>query len=254
VSDLNVRVAGAGPPLTLVHAGVADLRSYDAVAAALAGDFTVIRYDLRGFGASPPPTAPFSHLADLTAVLDGLGVAATALAGNSFGGYVALHFAVTDPERVTRLALLATSIDGWDWGPEMTAYDEAETAALEADDLDTAVRVNLDMWVRGPVRAWTPELRALGAAVEPALRTALANQRTAGELEIDEEGALVGARLGRITAPTVVVSGLADVPDFDGIARQVAGRVAGARYVRLSGAGHLLPLERPDEVAALLRA
>jgi pimeloyl-ACP methyl ester carboxylesterase len=252
MTDLNVLVSGDGPPVTLVHAGVADLHSYDAVAAELSATHTVIRYDMRGFGASPAPTAAFSHLDDLTAVLDELGVTRTALVGNSFGGYVALTFAVTHPERVTHLALLASALGGWKWGPAMRAYDDAETAALEAGDLDEAVRVNQEMWVRGPARDWSPELRALADALAPAMRTALANQEAAGELEAEDDGPSVDDRLGRITARTVVASGLADDPDFDAIAHHLADRIAGARYAAFPGVGHLMPVERPTEIATLI--
>jgi 3-oxoadipate enol-lactonase len=252
MTDLNVLVSGDGPPVTLVHAGVADLHSYDAVAAELGATHTVIRYDMRGFGASPAPTSAFSHLDDLTAVLDGLGVTRTALVGNSFGGHVAMTFAVTHPERVTHLALLASSIDGWTWGPGMNAYDDAETAALDAGDLDEAVRVNQEMWVRGPARDWSPELRALADAVAPAMRTALANQQAAGELEVEVEGPSVDDRLDRITARTVVACGLADDRDFDAIAHHLAERIAGARYAAFPGVGHLMPLERPVEITTLI--
>lgn len=254
MTDLHVRVTGDGPPVTLVHSGVADLSSYDAVADALAADFTVIRYDLRGFGESPAPTAPFSHRADLTAVLDGLGVTTTDLVGNSFGGYVALTFAVTHPARVRRLTLLASALDGWEWGPAMRAYDEAETAALAAGDLDEAVRVNQEMWIRGPVREWDLDLRALAVRTEPALRIALANQTAAGELELEDDGPTVNERLHLITAPTVAVSGDADEPGFADIARHVAARVPEARHVALPGTGHLIPLERPAEVVRLVQA
>jgi 3-oxoadipate enol-lactonase len=251
MTHLNVQVSGDGPPVVLIHAGVADLHSYDGVAGRLPGH-TVIRYDLRGFGASPAPDAPFSHLADLVAVLDGLGVGRTALVGNSFGGYVALTFAVTHPGRVTRLALFASALDGWEWGADMESYNEAETAALDSGDLDAAVRVNEDMWVRGPARGWNLELRALSAALRPALRVSLANQKTAGELEIDDDGPSVDERLGAVAAPTLAVSGGADLPAFDAIARHIAARVPHGRYATIPGAGHLLPLERPAEVAALI--
>src|SRR5690242_21608280 len=52
------------------------------VAPALAADRTVVRYDLRGFGQSPPPDGPFEEVADLTALLDHLGLARVALAGD----------------------------------------------------------------------------------------------------------------------------------------------------------------------------
>jgi 3-oxoadipate enol-lactonase len=252
VTTLNIRVDGAGPPVTLVHSGVSDLHDWDEVAADLAADRTVVRYDLRGFGASPPPGAGFRHLDDVGAVLDAAGVERTALVGNSFGGLLALAYAVAHPERVTHLALLAPPVDGWSWSPTVAAYQEAEGKALAAGDLDAAVALNQDMWIRGPVRQWTPELRALGAAVEPAMRVALSQQTLTEGHEFDDDEP-VRARLDRVRIPTLVAAGDADAQDFVAIARALATEIAGARLLELPGAGHLLPRERPREVVAAVR-
>lgn len=56
---LSYVVTGDGPPVVLVHAGIADHHMWDAVVPALAERHTVIRYDLRGFGRSAPPSGPF---------------------------------------------------------------------------------------------------------------------------------------------------------------------------------------------------
>ena len=62
------RRSGDGPPVVLLHAGVADRRSWRATAAHLDGP--LIAYDRRGFGDTPPSPEPFTHVADLLAVLD----------------------------------------------------------------------------------------------------------------------------------------------------------------------------------------
>jgi 3-oxoadipate enol-lactonase len=252
VTTLNIRVDGTGPPVTLVHSGVCDLHAWDEVAADLAADRTVVRYDLRGFGASPPPTEGFRHVDDLDAVLDAAGVGRTALVGNSFGGLLALAYTVAHPERVTHLALLAPPIDNWTWSATVAGYQEAEGKALDAGDLDGAVALNQDMWVRGPVREWTPALRALGAAAEPAMRIALSQQTLTEGHEFDDDEP-VRARLDRVRIPTLVAVGDADAEDFPAIARVLAGEIAGARHLELPGAGHLLPLERPREVIVAVR-
>ena len=56
---------GDGPPLVLLHPGIGDSRIWEPVLPALAASYRVIRYDARGFGRSPAPTAKFSLLADL---------------------------------------------------------------------------------------------------------------------------------------------------------------------------------------------
>jgi pimeloyl-ACP methyl ester carboxylesterase len=251
---LHIRVDGGGPAVTLLHSGVTDLHSWDEVAADLATDHTVIRYDLRGFGASPPPNRGFAHLHDLTAVLDEVGVARTALAGNSLGGLLALTFAVGHPDRVSHLGLLAPPLGGWDWAPDFLAYVGAEGKAIEAGDVDTAVALNQDQWVRGPLRDWTPPLRDLAAARAKAFRIAVSQQAETESHEFDDDGPAVRTALAGLTMPTTVVIGDRDVPDFQSIAGVLAAEIPGARLVTLAGAGHLLPDERPADVTAALRA
>jgi pimeloyl-ACP methyl ester carboxylesterase len=251
-AGLAVRVDGAGPPVVLVHSGVTDHTSWDGVTPVLAGSHTVIRYDLRGFGVSPPPTVGFRHLDDLVAVLDHVGVGSAVVVGNSFGGKLALDLAAALPDRVAAVAMLAAPIAGWEWSAAVRAYGDAEEAALEVGDLDGAMRLNLDMWVRGPVREWSPSLRTLAAVVEPSMRTALANQTTVDELELDDERRPGAERLGDIGVPTLVGVGDQDVPDFVAIAQHLAAGIAGAEFVDFPGAGHLIPVEQPEAVAARL--
>ena len=79
---LPYEIAGSGFPLVLVHAGVADRRMWDDQVAAFAGRYRTIRYDLRSFGESVGAPGPFSHHADLRALLDGLEIERAHLVDN----------------------------------------------------------------------------------------------------------------------------------------------------------------------------
>lgn len=68
---------GEGTPLTFVHPGWGNSDIWPPVLAALNG-YRTIRYDDRGYGRSAAPTGPFTLLGDLRAVLDHLGVLASA--------------------------------------------------------------------------------------------------------------------------------------------------------------------------------
>src|SRR5918995_4398890 len=83
----------AGPPLALVHAGIADRRMWDAQVAAFAPRYRVLRYDLRGFGESPKPPTGFAHHEDLRGLLAASTGRPAAVVGASLGGRVALDFA-----------------------------------------------------------------------------------------------------------------------------------------------------------------
>ena len=99
---------GSGPPIVLLHAGVADLRAWDAmVEPLLAGGYRVVRFDTRGYGASTTEDVGFSHRADVLAVLDSLGIGRAALVGNSRGGMIAFDTAIESPERVVAVVGVA---------------------------------------------------------------------------------------------------------------------------------------------------
>ena len=74
-----------GGQTVLLHEGVADRRGWAEVAGLLAPELTVVAYDRRGYGQTPPGSGPFSHLDDLLAVLDHAGAGPVWLAGASAG-------------------------------------------------------------------------------------------------------------------------------------------------------------------------
>jgi pimeloyl-ACP methyl ester carboxylesterase len=250
----------AGPPVVLLHAGVADRRGWRAVAEALAAaGREVVAYDRRGFGETPPPAPgapPFSHLDDLLAVLDAVAQDGPAvLVGNSMGGALALDLAIAAPGRVAALVLVAPAVSG---GPEPdpAALDPATRAVVEdleaadaAGDRDALNRAEVRLWLDGP---GAPEGRVGGEA----RALALAMNGRALEHGLPEgagdPGVDAHAALERVAAPTLVVLGELDVPWSNERALEAAARIPGARTRTLGGVAHLPGLERPGELAALV--
>lgn len=241
-------VAGHGPAVLLLHAGIADHRMWDEVAGLLVATHTVVRPDLRGFGASPVPDRQFRHVDDVRDVLDAAGVTSATVAGNSFGGRVALALAGAHPSRVERLVVLAASIDDWEWSAEAAEVDAAEDRALADRDLAAAARLNEDIWVRGPRREWSDQLRALADGLARPLRTALLNMAETSQFAEPDHPFV----LAELSTPTTVGVGLLDLPDFVGMAHQMARQIPGATLVEFADAAHLLPIEEPARVAALI--
>jgi pimeloyl-ACP methyl ester carboxylesterase len=102
--------SGAGAPLVLLH-GIGSWRHvWDPVIPALAEHFDVLAIDLPGFGDSeplPPQVEPLpaALAAAVAGLLDGLGITAPHIAGNSLGGWVALELAgLRPPASVTLLS------------------------------------------------------------------------------------------------------------------------------------------------------
>jgi 3-oxoadipate enol-lactonase len=239
---------GEGPPLVLLHAGVADHRMWDSLVPLLSQGHRVVRYDLRGFGEAPAPAGGFSASDDLAELLDALRIDRAALVGCSNGGRVALQFAIERPERVTELTLISAPLPEHDWSAEVIAAWEAEEAT---EGVDAVVEANLRSWLAGPRRRLDdldPGLRALAADMA---RKAEEGYVAAQGEERNPDPPL-GTRLGAVTAPTLVVDAALDFEDFSVIADRIAAGIPGARRATIDDAGHVAPLERPDAVAALL--
>lgn len=235
----------------MLHAGVTDRRSWHDVAPLIEG--TVYAYDRRGFGATPPSKVPFTHLDDLLTVLDGLGSEPAWLVGNSVGGALAVDAALTTPERVTGLVLLAPAVSGAP-GPDAldvhtTRLEARIEAAMEAGDLDRLNGLLTRLWLDGPA---APDGRVGGAVRDLALvmnAAILAHgaAEDAGDGDLD-----AWARLEEVRVPTTIVWGDLDVPFLTQQYATMAARIPAARAHVVSGAAHLLSLERPAEVADLV--
>lgn len=252
-AELYREVAGEGPPVVLVHAGICDSRMWDPQWETFPRAHRVVRYDLRGFGRSPLGPGRYSPPADLIALLDELALGPVTLVGASMGGGVSLQVAVARPELVSALVLVGSGVRGHDWSDYVTRAWAEEEAAFERGDLDSAVEVNLRTWVDGPRRS--PD------EVDPEIRRQVGEmQRRALELYVEggadaQEEALVldiGDRLGEISVPTLVLVGELDVPDIHLLADRLEREIPGARRATIEGAAHVPSMERPDEFDRLV--
>jgi 3-oxoadipate enol-lactonase len=250
-TELYREVAGEGPPVVLVHAGICDSRMWDPQWETFGRAHRVVRYDMRGFGRSPLSPGRYSPPADLIALLDELALGPTALVGASMGGGISLQVAVARPDLASALVLVGSGVRGHDWSEYVTRAWEEEEAALERGELEAAVEVNLRTWVDGPHRS--PE------DVDTEVRHKVAEmQRQALELALAypdaQEEALVldvGDRLGEISVPTLVVVGEQDVEDVHVVADRLEKEI-GATRVAIEGAAHLPNLEKPREFDELV--
>jgi pimeloyl-ACP methyl ester carboxylesterase len=112
-AEFDVRDAGEGPALVLLHGFPLSNEIWDAQAAASAASARVIRYDLRGLGATTVTPGPYlmEQLAgDLVEILDALRIERAVVAGHSLGGYVALAFFRMFAERCAGLALICSRV------------------------------------------------------------------------------------------------------------------------------------------------
>ena len=243
-TKLHHTVDGAGPVVLLIHAGVSDLRMWDAQVDALVSTRTVVRCDLPGYGGTPVrPGTDGSDAEDVLALLDVLGIEKFGLVGASYGGYIALQIASAVPDRVERLVLLDAAADLVEPDESIREVWRQERMLVEIGDLDGATDLMVDTW--------------LGPDADDDHRALLWNtQRHAFELQVaagDEAGNRdLPISLAGITVPVTVVVGRHDLSFFRNTARALADGLACADLVELPWAGHLPSLERPTETAQLV--
>jgi esterase len=179
--ELAYRRQGSGPPLLCLHGLLGSGRNWVGIATALADRFDVILPDLRNHGTSPwsdEVTYP-AMAADVTALLDRLGLDRVHLLGHSMGGKVAMTLALTVPERVDRL--IVADIAPVQYGPGLETYidamlavdlgqvtrrdqaDAALTAAAPEPGIRSFLLQNLER--REGQFTWRPNLAVLRAAM-----------------------------------------------------------------------------------------
>jgi pimeloyl-ACP methyl ester carboxylesterase len=247
---------GAGPPIVLLHAGIANLRSWDAIVPFLvAPGYRVVRYDLRGFGETVTDAVSFSNRADVIALLDALGIGRAALVGNSLGGVVAFDTAVEFPERFVAVIGVAAGLGGY----ESTVASPEEIATYEAlDALEFAEPQDVPAIADGMVRFWVDGLGQSPDRVPSAIREAIREQQTDilrpdrinGEpIPLDPRAE---ARLSALTMPILAVAGMLDGSEMTDTARHLEATAPNARAVIWDDVAHMIGMEQPERLATLI--
>lgn len=261
--SLFVKVMGHGYPLLLMHGGPGlDHTTLDSLEP-LADRFTLIFYDHRCNGRSTGAvdTMTFDNLtADAEALRQLFGFDEWAVAGHSFGGNVALEYALRYPASVSHLLLLDSCADAW-WYQESAPTilgkrgysDETVMAArrffsgdLTPDEVYPTVRKFLRAYF------YKLRLRDLPKAVRAALRMKMRHEAHVFGFGTTLSDWSVMARLGEITAPTLVVGGREDFlfpPEHQAI---VADRIANAALAIIERAGHSAHAEQAPEVMRIV--
>ena len=250
---------GQGPPVLLVHSAVVNRRSWNGVVPHLVGaGYRVLRYDMRGFGESTAEEVEFEPHGDVVAVLDHFGVDRAALAGNSMGAAFSLDAVLESPERFVAYIWIGGGIGGLNKEPEASeqALFEAEGEAEDAGDWDLAAELDTRIWMDG----WRDGVNEPSSRVDPQVRASM----KAMDRELLEPGRVYGhfkrpdppaiERLETVAAPTLIVIGDLDTAGTRSSAEVLAGRVPGARIVRLPEVAHIIGMEQPETVAALIVA
>ena len=233
------------PALVLLNSLGTDYRIWDGVVSAMGGRFRTLRYDARGQGLTDSPPGPYrmaDHSGDLLRLLDGLDWGPTALCGLSIGGMIAMDACLRRPAAVTGLVLADTAAA---IGPR-EFWDDRMRLALE-EGMSSIAGPAMLRWFGTAFRRERPtDVRGwsnlLARAPIPGYLGSCAALR---DCDLTES-------VAEIDVPAACLCGSEDVATPPSAVRALASRLPDASYSEIKGAGHLTPVEQPQEFARIV--
>lgn len=240
---------GDGPALLFLHAFPLGLFMWAGQAQAFAATHRVVRFDARGFGASPAGDGPLSmeRIADDAALLlDHLGIGQAVVAGCSMGGYAVFAMVRRHRDRLRGLVLQNTRT-GADT-PEARASRGLLAQKVLKEGPGAAVDAFLPRLLGDSTRRERPQLELeLRHAILKTSPRGIANALLGLGARADSKDTL-----REIAVPTLVLGGAEDVLTPPADAEAMAAAIAGSRLTILHATGHLANLENPEAYNAAL--
>lgn len=264
--SLFVQVIGQGYPLLLMHGGPGLDHTSLLPLQPLADQCTLIFYDHRCNGRSdgePVSSMTFENLtADAEALRQTLGFEKWAVLGHSFGGNVALEYALRYPSSLSRLILMDTGGDQW-WvsqnAPELLAKRGYSPATVQAARRFYNGQVTPGEYLRTVMKFMGAYfyrnlfLEMAHDVFSPGPRPKMRPEATIFGYSQLLQGWTVMDRLGEINVPTLVLAGRHDFlfpPEHQAI---LADRIPNAQLEIIERAGHNPQMERPAAVIQIIK-
>lgn len=247
--EVNYDLSGGegAPVVMLAHALSSSLRMWDHQVPALTPHFRVLRYDIRGHGATDAPAGPYTldQLgADAVALLDALGIERVHMVGLSMGGMIAQNLGLYYSHRLSSLVLCDTTAVMPDeaqaqWEERMTVAREEGMAGL--------VQATLERW-------FTHEFMEQNAPEVESIRKQILFTPVSGYLGCCEAIRRLKYldQLHTIKLPVLIIVGDVDPATTIDDARAMHECIPHSKLVVLSGAAHLSNVQNPDEFNAAL--
>jgi pimeloyl-ACP methyl ester carboxylesterase len=241
---------GSGTPIVFVHEFAGDVRAWEPQVRHFTRRYRCIAYNARGYPPSDVPDAPEQYSQerardDIRAVLDALGIAAAHVVGLSMGGFAALHFGFTYPERARSLVVAGA---GYGAAPDTRARfaAEAEATARRFEELGMAAAGAA--YALGPARVQFQNKDPRGwrefadQLAEHSQRGAALTMRGVQQRRpslYDFTDAMAALKV-----PTLIMTGDEDWPCLEP-ALLMKRAIASAALVVMPNSGHAINLEEP---------
>jgi pimeloyl-ACP methyl ester carboxylesterase len=252
-AQIYYETAGKGTPFLMIHAGVADSRQWNNEFAFFAENYQSLRYDMRGYGKSEPVDGEFSHMDDLVAVLNALGLnEPVVVMGCSMGGGLAMDFALTHPSRVRALILVGSGPSGLELDvPAPAKFAEVEKA-FEAGDLDLVAELETQIWFDGMGRDPEQVNQPMRKLLYEMNRQALTHEVKQLGKRLPNAPVPAFDHIGDLKVPVLIIVGAHDTPYILAAADYMVERIPSAQKVVIEDAAHLPNMDQPDEFRSIV--
>jgi len=234
-----------GPNVVLLHDGLVDSITWDAVWAPLCAKYHLVRYDRRGYGRSDPAKASFVPEDDLYKIMREVHMDRAIIVGNSSGGGLALDFAVAHPEIVEGLFLIGPVVHGMGNSDYFNQRGTKNSAPMveHGDAKAAAKNWSEDRFIIGGQAPVARKQLYDALVANPQVLTA------GGALEIRPSPPTV-TRLSEIHVPTLILVGEDDIADVFAYSGAIEAAVPLASFEVMKHTGHLIQIQRPAELVA----
>ncbi|HEY3951128.1 alpha/beta hydrolase [Phenylobacterium sp.] len=245
--QIYYQTCGNGPQaIVLIHDGVVNSASFDDMWPILCSDFRVVRYDRRGYGRSPAAKSPYSPQEDLAAVMAAAKIDHASLVGFSFGGGLAVSYAILHPDQVDRLVISGPSLNGFQ---PTKAFSKAVTHIMMPmilGNFDAVVdNAAKSGWVMAPGHdAAKAKALAILKASPQDLRHQMKDPIKPWPSDLP--------KMQGLKVPTLILIGDHDIADNQATSGAAQALIPGSRREVIEDAGHLMQLEHPKEIAELV--
>ena len=270
-AEINLRKAGQGPPLLMLHGYPQTQIMWHRIAPALAERFTVVLTDLRGYGDSAKPPGGDNHEAyskramaqDQAEVMTALGFESFAVVGHDRGARVGHRLALDHPERVSKLAVL-------DIAPTLAMYERTDMAFASAyyhwffliqpyDLPERLIGADPDFYLEKKIGKWSKSAGCFDPAAvaeykrcfrDPAtIHATCEDYRAAAGIDLAHDRADLDRRLA---CPLLALWGAKGVIERQYPVLEIWRERAGSVTGKALPCGHFLAEEAPEETLAEL--
>jgi len=253
-STIHYKISGKGKPVLLLHAGGLNLDAWDDQIKDLNNNnFQTLRYSELGHGKTTRGKTELKGYEIIDKFIEEkFAGQKVSIIGLSWGGVLATDYALNYPNKVDKLILVSSGINGWDWfanSGTKKRYEVLREAYIKNDSAKVA-ELNYQYWIVGPNRKESTLDSAWVKKMKNVMATNVKNHWGEQSSALDNTSSI--NRLQQIQTPTLIVLGEKDSEDIGMIAKIYHSGIKNSKLVTIPDAGHSMNIEKPKEFNQLI--